>query len=29
MTAEQYAGFIKDQAVKFGKLIREAGITAK
>ena len=29
MTAEQYADFIKDQAVKFGKVIREAGITAK
>jgi tripartite-type tricarboxylate transporter receptor subunit TctC len=29
MTAEQYAEFIKDQAVKFGKVIREAGITAK
>jgi tripartite-type tricarboxylate transporter receptor subunit TctC len=29
LTAEQYAGFIKDQAVKFGKVIREAGITAK
>lgn len=29
MTAEQYADFIKAQAVKFGKLIREAGITAK
>jgi tripartite-type tricarboxylate transporter receptor subunit TctC len=29
LTAEQYADFIKDQAVKFGKLIREAGITAK
>ena len=29
LTAEQYAAFIKDQAVKFGKVIREAGITAK
>ena len=29
MNAEQYADFIKDQAVKFGKVIREAGITAK
>jgi tripartite-type tricarboxylate transporter receptor subunit TctC len=29
MTPEQYAAFIKDQAVKFGKIIREAGITAK
>jgi tripartite-type tricarboxylate transporter receptor subunit TctC len=29
MSAEQYADFIKAQAVKFGKLIREAGITAK
>jgi len=29
MTAEQYADFIKAQAVKFDKLIREAGITAK
>ena len=29
MTAEQYADFIKAQAIKFGKLIREAGITAK
>jgi len=29
MTAEQYADFIKAQAVKFGNLIREAGITAK
>lgn len=27
--AEEYAAFIKDQAVKFGKVIREAGITAK
>jgi tripartite-type tricarboxylate transporter receptor subunit TctC len=29
MTAEEYADFIEVQAVKFGKLIREAGITAK
>lgn len=29
MTADQYAAFIKDQSVKFGKVIREAGITAK
>ena len=29
MTAEQYGDFIKAEAVKFGKLIREAGITAK
>jgi tripartite-type tricarboxylate transporter receptor subunit TctC len=29
LTAEQYAAFIKDQAVQFGKVIREAGITAK
>ena len=29
LTAEEYASFIKDQAVKFGKVIREAGITAK
>jgi tripartite-type tricarboxylate transporter receptor subunit TctC len=29
LTAEEYAAFIKDQAVKFGKVIREAGITAK
>ena len=26
---DEYAAFIKDQAVKFGKIIREAGITAK
>jgi tripartite-type tricarboxylate transporter receptor subunit TctC len=29
MTAEQYADFIKVQAERFGKLIREAGITVK
>jgi tripartite-type tricarboxylate transporter receptor subunit TctC len=29
LSAEDYAAFIKDQAVKFGKVIREAGITAK
>ncbi|HSC95430.1 MAG TPA: tripartite tricarboxylate transporter substrate binding protein [Burkholderiales bacterium] len=29
LTADQYAAFIKDQAVKFGKIIREAGITTK
>jgi tripartite-type tricarboxylate transporter receptor subunit TctC len=29
ITAEQYAAFIKEQGVKFGKVIREAGITAK
>jgi tripartite-type tricarboxylate transporter receptor subunit TctC len=29
LTADEYAGFIKDQAVKFGKIIREAGITTK
>ena len=29
MTAGQYGDFIKAEAVKFGKLIREAGITAK
>ena len=29
LTAEDYAAFIKDQAVKFGKVIRDAGITAK
>jgi tripartite-type tricarboxylate transporter receptor subunit TctC len=29
LTAEQYAAFIRDQAVKFGKIIRDAGITAK
>jgi tripartite-type tricarboxylate transporter receptor subunit TctC len=29
MNADQYAAFIKDQGVKFGKVIREAGITAK
>jgi tripartite-type tricarboxylate transporter receptor subunit TctC len=29
LTAEEYAAFIKDQAVKFGRVIREAGITAK
>jgi tripartite-type tricarboxylate transporter receptor subunit TctC len=29
LTAEQYAAFIKDQGAKFGKVIREAGITAK
>jgi tripartite-type tricarboxylate transporter receptor subunit TctC len=29
LTADEYAAFIKGQAVKFGKVIREAGITAK
>ena len=29
ITAEGYADFIKGQAVKFGKVIRDAGITAK
>ena len=29
LTPDEYAAFIKDQAVKFGKIIREAGITAK
>ena len=29
ITADQYAAFIKDQSVKFGKVIREANITAK
>ena len=29
ITADEYAAFIKDQSVKFGKVIREAGITAK
>jgi tripartite-type tricarboxylate transporter receptor subunit TctC len=29
MTAEQYAAFIREQSAKFGKVIREAGITAK
>jgi tripartite-type tricarboxylate transporter receptor subunit TctC len=29
LTADQYAVFIKDQAVKFGKIIRDANITAK
>jgi tripartite-type tricarboxylate transporter receptor subunit TctC len=29
ITAEQYAAFIKEQSVKFGNVIREAGITAK
>jgi tripartite-type tricarboxylate transporter receptor subunit TctC len=29
LTADQYAAFIKDQAVKFGKIIRDANITAK
>jgi tripartite-type tricarboxylate transporter receptor subunit TctC len=29
ITAEQYAAFIKDQSVKFGKVIRDANITAK
>jgi tripartite-type tricarboxylate transporter receptor subunit TctC len=29
MTADQYAAFIKEQGVKFGKVIREANITAK
>jgi tripartite-type tricarboxylate transporter receptor subunit TctC len=29
LTADEYAAFIKDQGAKFGKVIREAGITAK
>ena len=29
LTADQYAAFIKDQGVRFGRIIREAGITAK
>jgi tripartite-type tricarboxylate transporter receptor subunit TctC len=29
LTAEEYAAFIRDQAVKFGRVIRDAGITAK
>jgi tripartite-type tricarboxylate transporter receptor subunit TctC len=29
LSADQYAAFIKDQAVKFGKIIRDANITAK
>jgi tripartite-type tricarboxylate transporter receptor subunit TctC len=29
ISAEQYAAFIKDQSVKFGKVIRDANITAK
>jgi tripartite-type tricarboxylate transporter receptor subunit TctC len=29
LTADQYAEFIKVQGAKFGKVIREAGITAK
>jgi tripartite-type tricarboxylate transporter receptor subunit TctC len=29
LSAEEYAAFIKDQAVKFGRVIRDAGITAK
>jgi tripartite-type tricarboxylate transporter receptor subunit TctC len=29
LSADEYAAFIKDQAVKFGKVIRDAGITAK
>jgi tripartite-type tricarboxylate transporter receptor subunit TctC len=29
ITADQYAAFIKDQSVKFGKVIREANMTAK
>lgn len=29
LTADQYAAFIKEQAVKFGRIIREARITAK
>ena len=29
MTADQYGDFIKSEAVKFGRLIKEAGITAK
>jgi tripartite-type tricarboxylate transporter receptor subunit TctC len=29
LSAGEYAAFIKDQAVKFGKVIRDAGITAK
>jgi tripartite-type tricarboxylate transporter receptor subunit TctC len=29
LTADQYAAFIKDQGAKFGKVIKDAGITAK
>ena len=29
VTADQYAAFIKEQSVKFGKVIRDAGMTAK
>jgi tripartite-type tricarboxylate transporter receptor subunit TctC len=29
LSADQYAAFIKDQAVKFGKIIRDANITAR
>jgi tripartite-type tricarboxylate transporter receptor subunit TctC len=29
LNAEQYAAFIKDQGAKFGKVIKDAGITAK
>jgi tripartite-type tricarboxylate transporter receptor subunit TctC len=29
LSADQFAAFIKDQAVKFGKIIRDANITAK
>ena len=29
LSPDEYAAFIKDQSVKFGRIIREAGITAK
>jgi tripartite-type tricarboxylate transporter receptor subunit TctC len=29
LSADEYAAFIKDQAVKYGRIIRDAGITAK
>jgi len=29
LAPDQYAAFIKEQAVRYGKIIREAGITAK
>jgi tripartite-type tricarboxylate transporter receptor subunit TctC len=29
LTADEYAAFIKDQGAKFGKVIKDAGITAK
>jgi tripartite-type tricarboxylate transporter receptor subunit TctC len=29
LTADEYAAFIKDQGVKFGKIIKDAGITSK